>query len=77
MFKVSLSDSGTKSVNVTKSYPFTVSYCSRGEIWQNQECKKCPVNYYSLNDPINPASECEPCPKNAICNGGDSLIPLS
>ena len=50
----------------------TTPLCQIGEIFYEQAliCEQCQANYYSLN--INDL-QCNPCPDNAFCPGGDQI----
>jgi hypothetical protein len=51
--------------------------CDIGEVYLENRCKRCPENSYSIFENIfsKDLSECYECPINAICLGGNQVIP--
>lgn len=46
--------------------------CQRGEETTGLTCRRCSQGFFNLE----PGTPCLPCPENAVCAGGDSLIPV-
>jgi hypothetical protein len=53
---------------------FVKSVCKAGEVCKGGWCDLCPTNMYSFDAA---ASRCEICPDNAVCTGGDVLLPAA
>jgi len=51
---------------------FVKSVCKPGEVSKGGWCDVCPPNMFSFDAG---ASRCEICPDNAVCTGGDVLLP--
>ena len=64
---------------LSKSFNFYSRSCILGEILSlDLACLRCPVNYFSLDDPmenINIYKPCKSCIENAFCPGGNLIIP--
>ena len=66
-------------LKLQKKFTLLSRKCYPGEILLSDfTCKKCPPNYYSLEDPMNSKYSpqmCNSCPQNADCPGGRYFIP--
>lgn len=68
---------------LNKTFEIFIEKCGRGEIFNEKRCIDCEENFYSLEaEPellsliLNRTVECDTCPLNADCPGGDRVIPF-
>ena len=63
--------------NINYSIKFRFLPCKRGEVFLNLQCLICDIGYYSFSDSpyLQNKSVCDVCDPNAVCPGGDKLIP--
>ena len=71
----------SESEELEQNITFILNPCGRGDIIDGKRCLKCSEGFYSIEE--NPqilfseghVIDCEICPDNAGCPGGDKIIP--
>lgn len=66
--------------NLNKIVQINLISCDRGDFLSGKRCIECGEGFYSLRDDfnfsLNSSFECEKCPINAKCPGGEKIVPL-